>query len=126
MANQKGVKAHRFSYELANGPIPDGLFVCHKCDNPKCVRPDHLFLGTNQDNVTDMVRKGRHVPNAAGINVPRGNNHHWAILTEEQVHEIRKRYANERISYRELGEIYGVSGAAIGEIIRRANWSHVD
>lgn len=58
---RRGRYAHRVAWELTNGPIPDGLVVCHHCDNPPCVRPDHLFLGTVQDNTDDKMRKGRHV-----------------------------------------------------------------
>ena len=55
----RSIYAHRVSWELANGPIPSGLQVLHRCDNPPCVRPDHLFLGTQRDNITDMANKGR-------------------------------------------------------------------
>lgn len=57
----KQVGAHRVAWEVRNGPIPDGLVVCHKCDTPNCVNPDHLFVGTKADNNHDMIRKGRHV-----------------------------------------------------------------
>jgi hypothetical protein len=98
--------AHRFSWELHYGEIPDGLYVCHKCDNPPCVRPDHLFLGTHQDNMRDMAEKGRR---RSG----RGN----TKLTKQQVAAIRSRYSPGAVTYEQLGAEYGVSSGAINHII---------
>ena len=76
---------HRAAWLVAYGPIPDGLFVCHKCDNKKCCNADHLFLGTHRDNMQDMFRKGRRV-------AARGEESGQAKLTDEQVAEIRRRF----------------------------------
>jgi HNH endonuclease len=91
--------AHRVSWELANGPIPEGMCVLHKCDVPACVNPDHLFLGTHADNIADKVSKGRQ---ARGFMFPHTK------LSDEQVAEIRHRYITEKISQRALAEEYGV------------------
>ena len=105
------VLAHRKSWEIHNGPIPDGLLVCHKCDNPPCVRPDHLFLGTNDDNMADMVQKGR---------APRQSR-----LTDIEVATIRRRYADGERWPRSLAREFGVSRSTIYYIVRRKTWVHV-
>lgn len=116
---KKGQKfyAHRLVYALANGPIPDGLFVCHKCDNPCCCNPDHLFLGTNQQNMDDMIRKNRS-PRRSGENSTN------AKLTSLQVQHIR--YENERgVLQKVLAKQYGVSLTTISRIIQRKTWKEV-
>jgi hypothetical protein len=101
--------AHREAYRLAVGPIPDGLLVCHRCDNPSCVNPDHLFLGTVADNASDMVSKGRQAI---------GGKINTAKLSPEQVHEIR----NSSLSNRQASKVYGVSPSQIGNIKRNESW----
>lgn len=82
---RKGVLAHRMAWELANGEIPDGMKVLHKCDNPPCCNPNHLFLGTQLDNIKDRDTKGRQV-------APKGEQNGNCVLSDEQVAEIRRRY----------------------------------
>lgn len=126
-------RAHRASWVLANGPIPDGLFVCHHCDNPPCVRPDHLFLGTVQDNSDDMVRKGR--SNTTNIWVAReklfrenlhlrGEQVASARLTEEKVREMR-RLAAEGIPHTHLAKRFGVANNTAYCVVKRITWAHV-
>ncbi len=109
--------AHRFSYELFKGPIPEGLFVCHSCDNPSCVNPGHLWVGTAKDNAMDRERKKR--GNGPG---EKCNRHK---LTETQVKEIREKYVPWTYSLRRLAKEYGVSAVAIHLIITNKNWSSI-
>ena len=123
-------RAHRYSYRLHIGTIPPGMFVLHHCDTPACVNPDHLFLGTNQDNVTDMMRKGRNVIGGTYCGddnqYQRGMSHHAAKFTDDQVRMVRQLYAAGGVSYAQLGKMFGVAGSAIGKIVRRDRWKHVD
>lgn len=108
--------AHRLSYELHVGPIPEGMRVCHTCDNPPCVNPAHLFPGTNADNMEDKVRKGRQM---------RGSRQHFAKLTEETVVEIRRRYAAGGIMQKDLAAEYGVSRGTMSQLLSGQLWKHV-
>ncbi len=110
--------AHRFSWELFNGPIPQGLHVLHLCDEPSCCNPDHLFLGTHSANMRDREEKGRH-------NAPRGSHHGRAKLADPQVREIR-RLAETGTQQKTLARQYGISEFSISCIVRRKTWKHVD
>lgn len=107
-------RAHRVSFAWANGPIPDGQQVLHRCDNRRCVRPDHLFLGTQMDNITDMFTKRRE-------NKAHGEGHYRARLTDEDVRDIRA----SRRSSQEEGLARGMNASAIRAIRRRVRWAHV-
>jgi hypothetical protein len=116
-------RAHRVSWELANGPIPDGLLVCHRCDNRRCVNPAHLFLGTNDDNMRDMAEKGRaHGPGARVAGEKNGS----ARLSAEQVRALRKACATGKLTQHEIAAAYGVSPSLISAIVRREAWTHLE
>ena len=119
--NPNKITAHRFSYELANGKINDKkLLVCHKCDNRGCVNPNHLFLGTHKENLQDMYNKGRqNNPSPIGEKNPN------VVVTEKEVKQIRKIYAKGGISYKKLGEKFGISETQTTRIVKKESWKHV-
>ncbi len=113
-------RAHRLAWEIERGPIPVGMYVCHHCDNPPCVNPAHLFLGTPRDNMRDMWRKGRRLPT-----VKRGEEHASSVLTAESVMEIRHAYAEGRGNSYQLAARFGVTPTAVGFVIRGKVWTHL-
>jgi len=108
-------KAHRVSYMLFVGPIPDQMDVLHSCDNPLCVQPEHLWLGTDKDNAADRDMKGRSV-------YVSGERHGSAKLSQKQVEEIRKKYQRFINGYTILSREYGVGRGAIRDIIKNKTW----
>lgn len=113
---RKNVRAHRLSYEIFVGEIPEGMCVCHYCDNRSCVNPSHLFPGTVQDNNADMFQKGRQW-------TPLGIKHGRAKLNDEKVGEIRilvKEFTQERVA-----KMLGVGQSTINDIVTGKTWSHV-
>lgn len=110
-------KAHRYMYAKHKGAIPSGMLVLHRCDNPSCVNPDHLWLGTQRDNIIDRNQKARD-------NTPKGSANPAAKLNERKVGWI-KRSLEYGASCAELGREYGVSEVAIGFIKRGKTWKHV-
>lgn len=117
--NGKSVNAHRLSWEWHfDRPIPAGMFVCHECDNPRCVNPSHLFLGTPADNHRDCLAKSRH----PGLPVLRGERSPSARLTTDIVREIRRAYRDGDAKLPALSRQYGVSTTAIHNIVTGKSW----
>ena len=120
--NRRGISklAHRWSWELANGPIPNGKIICHRCDNPPCVNPEHLFIGTDKDNMLDMVAKGRHSKTHSCF----GEKHSNAVLTEEA---IRKIFALQKdgMTQRKIASIFKISQPAVSLVLNKKTWKHV-
>lgn len=114
---QKDILAHRMSYELFIGTIPKRLLVLHKCDIRNCVAPKHLYLGTDQDNVNDMIKRKRNFRSM-------GENNFNAKLTKTDIKEIRKLYKVGFVT-RELAEIFDVSKNSISNILNQVTWKHI-
>lgn len=110
-------RAHRLSWQIHFGSIPEGMLVCHSCDVRRCVAPAHLFLGSVQDNMSDMTNKGRR-------SAQRGEEAHKAKLTQEQANEIRRRHTDEQLSSRKLAKIYGIHFTNILRIIQGKSYKN--
>lgn len=126
-------RAHRVAWMLTRGPIPDGLYVCHSCDNPACCNPSHLWLGTHDDNMADRQAKGRTLrgadhplrrhPEFAAH--PKGEANARAKVTADDVRAIRLAFASgER--QRSIANRYGINIPSVSMIVNRKNWSHID
>jgi hypothetical protein len=121
----KSFTAHRLAWEASKRRrIPDGKVICHSCDNPPCIEPSHLFLGSQRDNSRDMARKGRSPWQAYPELIRRGESHHGAKLTEADVREIR-RAAQSGVPTPELARRFGVGASAINRAVARHSWKHV-
>jgi hypothetical protein len=114
----KTILAHRASWMLHKGNVPEGMQVLHRCDNRKCVNPGHLFVGTAADNMNDKVMKGRQ-SRLLGTSNP------MSKLTDARVREIKEEYARGEKSQSEVGEMFGVRQTTVGKIVRGESWSHV-
>lgn len=110
--------AHRISFLFKNGHIPSQMLVCHSCDNPSCVNPNHLWLGTDQQNMNDRGLKGR---NKVGI----GERQHLAKLNAALVMEIRDKFIPKKMGAKKLSQFYNVSHHAIWCILKRKTWKHI-
>ena len=121
--NGSNIGAHIFSFILHFGKYETGLFVCHKCDNPSCVNPNHLFIGTPKENTQDMMKKGRMIIGEK-INVKKGEDCHLSKLTIKEIVEIRSTYKKnvKGCGIRTLAKKYGVRPFSIFQIVNNQTW----
>lgn len=114
---RKQIYAHRAAYIIHRGEIPDGKNVLHKCDNPKCVNPDHLWIGTSKENSQDMKSKDRHM---------RGERNNQSILTEKDVRAIKMLLDNRMLSQERISNMFNISLVEVSRIHRGLRWAHVN
>lgn len=112
----KWMGAHRASWEIYRGTIPPGMFVCHSCDNRCCVNPEHLWLGNNQENMNDAVKKGR---------TPKGEESPVSILTDANIREIRRLGAGG-MNHRDISYIFSCSPGTVRAVLDGRTWAHVE
>lgn len=116
--NKKDCRAHRISWQLINGEIPNKMIICHSCDNPPCVNPRHLFLGTHKINNADMIKKGRKKIFSGSLNP-------MAKLTENDVVEIRK-WAESGIKHGIIAYNFGIKKSSISQIVTKKSWKNIN
>jgi hypothetical protein len=121
---KRPVRVHRLAWLLLRGAIPENLCVLHHCDNPVCVNPEHLFLGTHRDNNLDMRAKGRENRNYEGFERARGSSNGNAKLEEEDIQVIKELHSSGH-SLRQIGRMFGVSMFPIQQIVNGKAWNHV-
>ena len=115
--------AHRLAYEDAFGPIPEGMCVCHRCDNPACVNPEHLFLGTHEENMADMVRKGRSPKHSKSRDMRGVRNSRHKLTEETATWAMARMLAGE--PQKSVAQAFGVSPVTINHLWTGKNWRHL-
>lgn len=115
--NNRLFLTHRLAYERAFGPIPEHMYVCHRCDNPACCEPSHLFVGTQTENMADRLAKGRYIGKPGTTNPA-------SKLGEHEVRRIRTLYS-DGMRQSDIGAMFSISQRMVSLIVRREKWSHI-